>query len=94
MSSPKHLMNQINNNRNRDTNICREETGNGPVLRPKHSESIDECQDGEKDHGEPSSPGLHDGVSVREVRVGDPLCFDGFAEAEVGDAAADPGDEG
>ena len=90
MSSPKDLMNKINNDGNRDTNIRRKETGNRPVLRPENGESIDQCQDRKENHCKPGSPGLHDGVAIGDLRIGDALCFDCFAEAEISDAAADP----
>lgn len=84
----------IDNEEDRDANVGGEETARGPVLRPEDVEAVDEREQDEHDHGQPGTPGLEPFVVVGKVGVGDALGAEGFAEAEVDYAAADPGYEG
>ena len=74
----------------RDADVGSEERGRGPVLGPEDVEAVDEAEEGEADDGAVGAPGLHEGV-VGEVC--DALCLARLAEAEVDNAAGDPGDE-
>jgi len=73
-----------------NTNIGREERAYVPLLGPEDVKAIDEAQESEADDDSPRTP-LADGRLVWEI--GDILRLAGFAETQVDDAAADPGDE-
>lgn len=85
-------MDSINAQENRDSDIRSQETACGEASREEDVETIDESQDREGNHGDPGADWLDDGV-VWDVFFGKTLCDRGFAESNVDDAAADPGDE-
>lgn len=86
-------MHKVNHQEQWNPNIRRHKTTDTPVLRPEDSEAVDECQEGEKSNGEVGTVGLEEGVVGEAGGGGDVLREAGFVEAEVDDAAADPGDE-
>lgn len=86
-------MNHEDDDWDRNADICCEETCDGPVLRPEDGEAINERKDCEEDHCKPSAPRLHDVVPVWKLAFRNVLGSNSFAEANIGNAAADPRDE-
>lgn len=84
---PKHVQEEIDG----DSNISGHEFLGAP--RTKDVEAVEEDDDGEEDEGEPGGVGLEGGLEDESVAV-DALCLEGFVELDVGDADADPAEEG
>lgn len=94
MSRPEHLVNKIDHDGDGYADVSREETSDRPILWPEDGEAVNQRQDRKEDHCKPCTPGLHKGVAIRQIGVWDVLSGHRFTEAYVGDAAANPRDEG
>jgi len=85
-------MAKIDNQKDWNTNIRSEERRSGETAGEEDVESVDQGEDYESHHGDPGSHWLQEGVVWYQLPV-ERLYLVGFAEAQVDDAAADPGDE-
>lgn len=85
-------MPEINPQENRDPDVSSQETGCCEPAGEEDVETVDECEDHERDHGYPGSDWLEEGM-VRNIFTGDGLDEVSFAEAEIYDAATYPGDK-
>ena len=83
---------QINQEEDWNADVGGQEVAGTPVLWEKDRESIDECQNWEGDESNPSAVWLEEGF-VGDLIEREVLRQVGFAESEVRDAAACPGDE-
>lgn len=85
-------MNAINAQENRNTDIRSQEAACGKATREEDVEAVDKSEDRKGDHGDPGPDRLDDRV-VWNVFFGKALSDSSFAESNVDDAAANPGDE-
>lgn len=85
-------MAKVDDQKDGDADVRGEEVARAPVLREEDGEAVDEQEKGEEDERDAGAPRLQLG-GVGDVDAGEVLCEVGLAEAQVGDGAADPGDE-
>lgn len=85
-------MDEVDTQEERNTDISRQEAGRGEAAWEEDIEAIDQGEEGEGNNCNPRADGLEERM-VRDVTLGKALDVGCFAESEVDNAAADPGDE-
>lgn len=85
-------MNPINPQEYRYPDIRGQKRTRREPAREEDIEAVDKGQECEGEHGDPCADGLQEGV-VGDRGWGEVLDDGGASEADVDDAAADPGDE-